>query len=74
MSQIPYLPHNKVLSKLGPSTKAEHRSYSGPLFPSFGLSTERYGVSLRIQFKCRQMRTRVTPNTNAFHAVEMCLF
>ena len=25
------------------------RSYSGPYFPAFGLNTERYGVSLRIQ-------------------------
>ena len=25
------------------------RSFSGPYFPVFGLNTERYGVSLRIQ-------------------------
>ena len=25
------------------------RSYSGPYFPAFGLNTERYTVSLRIQ-------------------------
>ena len=28
------------------------RSYSGPHFPAFGLNTERYGVSLRIQSEC----------------------
>ena len=27
-------------------------SFSGPYFPAFGLSTERYGVSLRIQSEC----------------------
>ena len=38
------------------------RSYSGPHFPVFGLYTERYSISLRIQSKCGQMRTRITPN------------
>ena len=28
------------------------RSYSGPYFPVFGLNTERYSVSLRIQSEC----------------------
>ena len=32
------------------------RSFSGPYFPAFGL-TERYGVSLRIQFECGKIRT-----------------
>ena len=44
------------------------RSYSGPYFPVFGLNTERYGVSLRIQSKCGKMRTRITRNTDTFHA------
>ena len=44
------------------------RSYSGPYFPAFGLNTERYEVSLRIQSKCRKIRTRITPNTDTFHA------
>ena len=44
------------------------RSYSCPHFPAFGLSTERYGVSLRIQSECRTMRTRATPNKVTFHA------
>ena len=35
-------------------------SYSGPHFPSFGLNTEIYGVSLRIQPECGKMRTRIT--------------
>ena len=30
------------------------RNYSGPHFPAFGLNTERYGVSLRIQSECRE--------------------
>ena len=45
------------------------RNYSGPYFPAFGLNTERYGVSLHIQSECGKMRTRITPNTDAFHAV-----
>ena len=35
------------------------RSNSGSYFPAFGLDTERYGVSLRIQFECGKMRTRI---------------
>ena len=44
-------------------------SYSGPYFPAFGLNTEIYGVSLCIQSKCGKIRTRITPNTDTFHAV-----
>ena len=45
------------------------RSYSGPHFPAFGLNTERYGVSVRIQSKCKKIRTSITPNKDTFHAV-----
>ena len=45
------------------------RSFSGPYFPAFGLNTGRYVVSLRIQSKCRKIRTRKTPNMDTFHAV-----
>ena len=45
------------------------RSYSGPYFPAFGLNTDRYGVSLRVQSECGKMRTRITPNTDIFHSV-----
>ena len=38
-------------------------------FPAFGLNTERYSVSLRIQSECRKMRTKITPNTDTFYAV-----
>ena len=41
-------------------------SYSCPYFPSFGLNTGRYGVSLRIQSKCGKIQTRITPNTDTF--------
>ena len=34
------------------------RSFSGPYFPAFGLNTERYGVSLRIQSEYGEIRTR----------------
>ena len=50
-------------------TSVRIRSYSGPYFPAFGLNTERYRVSLRIQPKCGKMLTRMTPNTDTFHAV-----
>ena len=43
--------------------------FSGLYFPAFGLNTERYSVSLRIQYKCGKIRTRKTPNTNIFYAV-----
>ena len=45
------------------------RNYSGPYFPAFGLNTERYGVSLRIQSERGKIQTRITPNTDTFHAV-----
>ena len=45
------------------------RSYSGTNFPAFGLNTERYGVSLRIQSECGKIRTRITPNMDTFYAV-----
>ena len=44
-------------------------SYSGPHFPAFGLDMERYSLSLRIQSESGKMRTRITPNTDTFHAV-----
>ena len=45
------------------------RSCSGSHFPEFGLNTERYSVSLRIQSECEKMRTRKTSNADSFHAV-----
>ena len=48
------------------------RSYSGPYFPASGLNTERFGVSLRIRSECGKIRTRRTPNTDNFYAVNIC--
>ena len=45
------------------------RRYVGLYFPSFGLNTERYSVSLRIQSECRKIQTKITPNTDTFYAV-----
>ena len=45
-----------------------------PYFPAFGLSTERYFVSLRIQSKCGKRWTRKTSNTDTFHAVLLSKF
>ena len=43
-------------------------SYSGSYFPAFGLNKEGYGASLSIQPECWKLRTRITPNTDTFHA------
>ena len=48
-----------------------NRSFSGLYFPAFGLNTERYRVSLRIQSKCGKIRTRKIPETDTFHAVKV---
>ena len=45
------------------------QSYSVLHFPAFGLNTERYFASLRIQSKWEKMRTRMTPNTHTLYAV-----
>ena len=45
-------------------------SCSGLHFLAFGLNTERYGVSLRIQSERGKMRTRITPNTDTVYAVK----
>ena len=42
-------------------------SYSGPYLPTFGLNTEKYSVSLRIQSECGKIRIRITPNTDTFY-------
>ena len=37
---------------------SKYGGLSGPYFPAFGLNTERYEVSLRIQSECGKIRTR----------------
>ena len=44
-------------------------SYAGPHFPAFALKKEKYSVSLRIQSEFGKMLTKITPNTDTFHAV-----
>ena len=46
-------------------------SFSDPYFPAFGLNTERYEVSLRIQSECGKIPTRKAPNTGIFYAVNI---
>ena len=46
------------------------RIYFGSHFSAFGLNTERYGLFLCIQSECGKMRTRITPNTDTFYAVD----
>ena len=45
------------------------QSYSCPQFPAFGLYTERYSVSLRIQSEGGKIRTRITSNRVTFYAI-----
>ena len=42
-------------------------SFPGPYFPEFGLNTERYEGSLRIQSHSENTDQK-TPNTDIFHA------
>ena len=46
------------------------RVFSGPYFPAFGLKTERYSVSLRIQSECRKIRTRKNSVSGHFSSSE----
>ena len=48
-------------------------SYSGPYFPAFGLNTERYRVSPRIQSECRKIWPRITPNTDTYAVLILIL-
>ena len=43
--------------------------FFGPHFPAFRLNKEIYSVNLRIQSKCRKMRTRKTLNTDTLRNV-----
>ena len=45
------------------------RSFSGPYFPAFELSTENYSVNLRIRSECVKIRTKKTSNMEAFYVV-----
>ena len=47
---------------------SEYGVFSGPYFPVFGLTTEIYGLNLRIQSKYRKIRTRKN-SLDIFHSV-----
>ena len=49
------------------------RSFPDPYLSLFGLNTERYKVSLRIQSECGKIWTRKTPNKDTFYAVEVLI-
>ena len=48
--------------------KCPYSDFSGLYFPAFGLNLEIYR-NLRIQSKCKKVRTRKTTNTDTFYAV-----
>ena len=43
--------------------------FSGPYFPAFGLNTDRYEVSLRVQSICGRYRPEKTLYLDTFHVV-----
>ena len=45
---------NSVITRMH-CVKSVRRSFPGPYFPTLGLNTQRYGVSLRIQSECRKI-------------------
>ena len=55
------------------STALRFQSYSVRYFPVFGLETKRYLVSLRFQSEYGKVRTRITPNRDTFHAVQVLM-
>ena len=68
MADMPYsFDSNLTVSHCVKSVRV--RSYSGPYFPAFGMNTDRHSVSLRIQSKCGNIWTIITPNTDTFYAV-----
>ena len=62
-------PHVRTTSTYAACKVPKYEVFSGPYFSAFGLNTERYGVSLRIQSECGKVQTRKTPNTDTFYAV-----
>ena len=58
--------------KISLNAETFFRNYCDPHFPTYGLNTKRYSVSLRIQSEFGKMRTRITPNTDTFYAVQDC--
>ena len=49
---------NKIFDLFTEWKVSKYGAFSGPYFPAFWLNTKRYFVSLRIQSKCRKIRTR----------------
>ena len=52
-------PIQRVLMNMTVWKVSKYGVISGPYFPVFGLNTERYSVSLRIQPECVTIRTRI---------------
>ena len=73
MSQIMNLKHElKINSSILPAhKKCPYSKLFWSVFSTFGLNAQRYSVSLRIQSECGKIRTRVTPNTDTFHAINL---
>ena len=49
--------------------KYPYSQFLWSVFHKFALNTDRWWVSFSIQSKCGKIRTRKTPNRDAFHAV-----
>ena len=59
-----------IVIKFNTAQSVRIQSYSAPYFFAFGLNTERYEVSVRVQSKCGKMWTRITPDKDTFHVVQ----
>ena len=67
MSQIPYLPHNKMLSKLGPSTKAGEKCPHSELFWSaFSRIRTAYGEIRSISPYSVRMQVKADKNNSKY--------
>ena len=68
---IDWIEHKNLLfcSYLHSVKSVRIRSFAGLYFSAFELNMERYRESLRIQSKCKKIRTRKTPHTDTFYAV-----
>ena len=70
IEKLPIITSHKKLNNLSLRKKCPYLE----LFSSaFQLNTERYAVSFRNQSECRKMPTRITPNTDTFHAVSILI-
>ena len=65
------LADNELLAGFHCMKGVQIRSFFWSVFSAFGLNTERYGVSLRIQSNTGKYEPEKTPDLDTFHAVSI---